>query len=166
MQLRLGTDAVDGVGGGAPVPLDQEGLLGEEPDQVRLGGALYGDPHSVCRAVGVLLGQLKVDEAAALPGEAAQAAAVVQMPQPSELSRVTIGHSVVAVHRFSHCVEVRYELVRVEAWRAREGVEVDRGHKLLHELEGSDASGARLRRAALQGQVGLVGSEGGSPCSG
>ena len=112
MQLRGRTDAVDGVGGGAPVPLDQEGLLGEEPDQVRLGGALYGDPHSVCRAVGVLLGKLKVDESAALPGEAAQAAAVVQMPQPSELSRVTMGHSVVAVHQIGRSTRPELQSLR------------------------------------------------------
>lgn len=80
MQLRGWTNAVHGVGGCSSVPLDQEGLLGEEPNQVRLGGALYGNPHSVCRAVGVLLGKLKVDKPAALPGKAVQAAAVVQMP--------------------------------------------------------------------------------------
>lgn len=80
MQLRGRTDAVHAVGGGAPVPLYQEGLLGKKPDQMRLGGALYGDSHSVCRAVGVLLGKLKVNKTAALPGKAVQAAAVVQMP--------------------------------------------------------------------------------------
>ncbi len=83
MQAGVVADAVQGQTGLSLLALDQDRSLAEDPKQVGVEAPFDDDPHSVGRALRVLLGQLKVGKLGEIPSEAAEAAAVVQVSKPS-----------------------------------------------------------------------------------